>query len=282
MREVIGGRPDVKRIIAMAKDAIAVRSSRSSESSDADRVDPRVLLPRLLLRAYAAPQNQIQHFDWQAEIGRLVSSLPRREPTLAYELDDLCTRVLADADAESFHRNGHYLGSPRRGLHLGLALGATPVVACITLSELDIETIAAGLPDGVSPAEVLVLSRLCSRPTSQRNILSFSLARARNWLSDQAPGIRHLVTYCDPNLGFSGSVYRAAGWSLLFRETKAAYYYLDGEFATHRRVCGEFGSHEWSAASRAAGARLTRSSVDLMPLEVWTCEVQRRRAAHRG
>jgi hypothetical protein len=78
-------------------------------------------------------------------------------------------------------------------------------------------------------------------------------------LADQVPTPRLLLTYLDPNVGFTGGIYQADNWTLLGWERKKRYLYLDGEYITDREAIRRYGTADFAALTVRLGSRLERS-----------------------
>ena len=78
-----------------------------------------------------------------------------------------------------------------------------------------------------------------------------------------------MLTYVNPNMGFTGSSYRASGWCLLGTEPGTSYRYLDHRYVTDRRLVAAYGTCQDTALRRLLGGRYTRSIMPLEPLLVF-------------
>jgi len=87
-------------------------------------------------------------------------------------------------------------------------------------------------------------------------------------LRKKQPAIRLLLTYLDPNLGFTGSVYRSTNWFHFGRETKKPYYYSGSEYITTRELIRRHHTVDPLELLERDG-ELCRSSLELLPLEVY-------------
>jgi hypothetical protein len=64
--------------------------------------------------------------------------------------------------------------------------------------------------------------------------------RASGADSEKNHGVSDYVTYVNPNMGFTGSSYRASGWHLLGTEPGTTYRYLDERYITDRALSAAF------------------------------------------
>lgn len=269
---------DVEQCVGIARQAV------EQVSNEVPDLDPRLLTPQLLLRLYRQmePMSTELHLLVHDELRALVAESARgRCSSMSVPVDLTLTQLrlgrAAPEIARRIHEHCHYLGSFRSGEHLALRTELSadaPIVALATLSSLDVEPLMRFLPRGVEPANALVLARLVSHPAAPRNTLSFLLGRVRAWLNDQRPEIRLLLTYLDPNLGFSGTIYRASNWVPFCEEPKQAYQYLDGRYVTSRELRRRFGTDDFELLQSNLGDRISRSSIELRPMLVYGCQVR--------
>jgi hypothetical protein len=179
----------------------------------------------------------------------------------------------SEATARVVLERFHYLSSFRPGSeHLAGVLrdgDEERLVALLTISALDVPTIAARLPRNVEPDRVAVLSRVFAFDWAPRNTLSFLMARAVRTLRNRAKPPRLLVTYLNPNVGFSGASYRAANWVLWARESGTRYAYLDGRYTSDRELLRRFGSTDADALDADRDGKLTFSKMPLRPLDLY-------------
>jgi hypothetical protein len=157
-------------------------------------------------------------------------------PTSLPRLNDIEVRTVDATDAAPILEHFHYLRSFR---HDSVTVGAIHrgrIAALCSLSPLDLPAVAARLPIDL-PTEAAVVSRVFAFDWAPRNVISYMLARAaqasRAVLHDD---VRLLVTYLNPNMGFSGASYRAANWLPLGIETGTRYAYLNGCYITDRQL----------------------------------------------
>jgi len=130
----------------------------------------------------------------------------------------------------------HYIGSFREAMfHLGLYAPSVDRVpmALVSLSRMDIRNLEWLFGPPAQDSKVLVLSRLFVFDWAPRNTVSFFLARVNTWIKRHMPKVDTLVTYVNPNLGFSGASFLASNWKPLL-ETGVRYLYLNQNYITYR------------------------------------------------
>jgi hypothetical protein len=79
-----------------------------------------------------------------------------------------------------------------------------------------------------------------------------------------------LITYLNPNLGFTGASYKASNWHVIGIELGNRYAYLDGRYITDRRL---------AALARDELARVEYSQMQFRPLLIYGRD--RRRSSQR-
>lgn len=163
----------------------------------------------------------------------------------------------------------HYLRSPRTdGRVYGLTTPANDLVALCVTSPLDVESLRDLLVSSGHQAGVTrVISRVFAFPGAPRNSISFLLSRAAR--EESLLGVTDFVTYVNPNMGFTGSSYRASGWHLLGIEPGTKYRYLDDRYITDRELHAKCGMQDDTAYRSMLGDRFAVSVMPLDPLLVF-------------
>ncbi|HXM46205.1 MAG TPA: hypothetical protein VN924_33540 [Bryobacteraceae bacterium] len=193
-----------------------------------------------------------------------------------------CVLALEDKDeAVAIHKQMHYIGSPRPdGIHLSLRAPVSQgghLLCLATLSQMDLPHLGPLLPSSTNLLdEFLVLSRFFVVDGGGPNLASHFLGRVFAWVRSNLPDIAGLLTYLNPNVGFTGALYRATNWVMIGLEHKRRYLYLDDEYVTDRRMIEDFGTADHAILARRVGARITRSRSTLAPLKVYAYPLRRR------
>ncbi len=121
-----------------------------------------------------------------------------------------------------------------------------------------------------------MLSRVFAFDWAPPNAITFLVRRATVVARERHPTARMILTYVNPNLGFSGASYRAGNWSLIAREHGTRYAYLDGEYVTDRHLAVTFGTSEPTHLLDRIGDRFAVSRMPLAPLNVYALALERR------
>ncbi len=176
----------------------------------------------------------------------------------------------------------HFLGYGRTdSCHLGMRYDDRDdgLSAAATFSPWDLAHATPILDKfAIRPKEVLVLSRLLSVPGAQRLTLSQFIAQLNIWIRREMPEIKMIVTYCNPNAGHYGTVYRGANFRPLLAEKHSFIPFLRHEYVSPRK-CKELYDQYGASVCRSL---LQPSAVKPIPLLIYyyplrlTAEEQRR------
>jgi hypothetical protein len=158
-----------------------------------------------------------------------------RAPGPFGDFDDLEIRAVDAQEVAPILGGFHYLRYPRRDAVSVAAFLSGRVAAVCSFSSLDLPAIKKAVPLS-DPAQAAVLSRVFAFDWAPRNVISFMLARIGHSRIAIGDGIRLLITYVDPNMGFSGASYRASNWLPFGVEVGTRYAYLDDRYITKREL----------------------------------------------
>jgi hypothetical protein len=230
-------------------------------------------LPRI-----ADPGGRVSAEAARAEVLRLAPLVPPSPEWTSPKwcaTDDWRVRVVDDGVARpilerfhylrSFRENSRYFGLCGHDLDLPVALAST--------SANDVELLAGmALRDGVTSAQSKVVSRVFAFPAAPPNAISMLLGHVGRF--ERHDGVRMLLTYLNPNLGFNGGSYRASNWALTGEEPGTAYDYVDGIYVTGRALEHRYGTADPAGLRQVLGSRYERSHMHLRPLLVYTIELR--------
>jgi hypothetical protein len=230
---------------------------RSLVRETARRVDvqPHALSIRVLLhlprvasqegwvtRRQAQRELRISAEGLHADIRAVSSQVSSKE----FPLRDLIFEEIEASRALPFLKSLHYLRSTRQGsLYFALVdpVDRIPITLC-SLSPLEWRRVANQISKQfeISPKRVWEVSRVYSVDAAPRNAISSLLSKVRTHLRRSAHSADLLVTAVDPNLGFTGSSYRAANWQHWMSVRARPYMYENGRYVTPRQLRERFGT----------------------------------------
>jgi len=182
---------------------------------------------------------------------------------------DLVFSKLSAEIARPIHEAFHYLLSFRgKGDHFGLWSGSSrgwPIAMC-SVCPFDLLNMEAALVSrGFAADSAVVIARVYAFPSAPKNSLTFLFGNIRRWLRNHHPTAQVLLTYVNPNIGFTGLSYRADNWSLLGWEP-TQYSYVEGSYITERELARLQLQGKFSVA---------QSKCELQPLRVLMRPVRR-------
>jgi hypothetical protein len=209
-------------------------------------------------------------------IDDLAVEFPSEESCSAETTNDrdsapLRTHIAAvdSATVDPLMRKYHFLGYGRSdSLQLGMYADDRKehMLAAATLSRWDLDHAAHVLEKlEIDPSEVLVLSRLLSLPGERRLTLSQFIAQLNSWIRRNMRAIKMIVTYCNPNAGHYGTVYRGANFKPLCTESHPLIPFMNGEYVSPRKCWELFTQHDASTCLQL----LRSGAVTPMPLLIY-------------
>jgi hypothetical protein len=218
-------------------------------------VEPRALAVRTLLHLprVATYKGWISRWQVQRELRvsaeRLRSderAARSRVPLERFQLHDLTFREIPSARALPVLASLHYLQSARPGSrHFALVdpVDGLPVTLC-SMSPLEWKCVGSWLWSqfAISPERVWDISRVYSVDLAPANAISLLLSRVRKYLRHDRLPVDLLVTTVDPNLGFTGSSYRASNWQQWMTVQARPYLYEKGRYVSPRQLRERFGT----------------------------------------
>ena len=159
-----------------------------------------------------------------------------------YELKDLKLKVVDDTFAKTFIKRYHYSKSCP---HIVVAIGefvGMDMVNCIVFNYCAGREMAKQVLRNGSNDNVLELARMVSLEPKPKNLESYSIARALNWLKENMPNIKVVISYADNTVGHHGYCYQASGFTYYGQSRPTPYHYLDNVRIHERVLNSRFGT----------------------------------------
>lgn len=276
--------------LSQCRDASSLFAELVGNAARAASVDQRALRVRTLLQLprVATFSGRVTRAQIERELRHSVRLL--RKDTAAAEpmvpqgkfaLQELVYAESFDAaTASRLFSSLHYLRSARPGSEYFALLDPIqrrPVTIC-SVVPLDWKRVGSRIQAQFQiPSEnVWDVARVFSCDSAPPNAVSFLLARVRNSLARSGRNIDLLLTAVDPNLGFTGSSYRAANWQKWLTVQPRPYLYLDRRYASPRQLRQRFGTSSL-AELRASfpNHNFERSRARLLDSLIFCCHINR-------
>ena len=117
----------------------------------------------------------------------------------------------------------------------------------------------------LSSDEVLELTRLFIFDDYGKNTESVSISKTFNWLKENAPEIKALISYSDPEQGHMGIIYQATNWIYQGNNMRLMGNYgvklsEDGDWMHSRTVFAKYGSHNLEHLKKKIGHTFWRKN----------------------
>jgi hypothetical protein len=219
---------------------------------------------------------------------RAAAVAPRRKRTL----DELVFDQVKYEAAQPVFSYLHYLRNNREGaVHYGLLDpdSRLPLALC-SLSPLEWKLVGRGLERNfdIARPQMWDVSRVYSFDIAPPNSISYLLAKVRLRLRENPPEITAalggdvapelsraelLVTAVDPNLGFTGSSYRAANWQHWMSVQARPYVYHERRYTSPRQLREQFHTANIHALREGNPRAFQMSRAPLLDSMIYCCRV---------
>jgi hypothetical protein len=199
--------------------------------------------------------------------------VPHKEFTLC----DLTFEAIDSSRALPVLTSLHYLRSARPGsLYFALVdpLHKLPVTLC-SVSPLQWKCVGSRIQSqfAIPPQRIWDVSRVYSLDSAPRNAISTLLSRVRIYMRHNMSAADLLLTAVDPNLGFTGSSYRAANWQQWMTIKARPYFYECGRYVSPRQLQEQFGSSNLAQLQAKHPGRFQQSRVRLLDSMIFCSSV---------
>jgi hypothetical protein len=212
-------------------------------------VEPRALAVRVLLHLPRVASHNGWVTRWQAQRELRISASRLRGDTRAvsnhlpvkkFSLRELAFEVIDPSRALPLLTSLHYLRSARQDSLYFALLDPTdrlPVSLC-SVSPLEWKRVSNQLQAqfAIRQGSAWDVSRVYSVDSAPANAISLLLSKVRLYFRRNFPSADLLVTVVDPNLGFTGSSYRASNWQQWMTVKARPYLYEYDQHVTPRQL----------------------------------------------
>jgi hypothetical protein len=290
--------------LADCRSQMALFADLVREAAVTMRVESRALAVRALLQLprVASRSGWVGRRSLQREIrnsaGRLRLDARAAQNHVAvgtFALADLSFAQIDSERADMVFRSLHYLRSARAGSQ-NFAL-VDPIdrrpVSLVSISRLEWTCVKDEIcaQFDISPRAIWEVSRMYSIDRAPANVISYLLAKLRAHLRRSDDSIDLLTTAVDPNLGFTGSSYRAASWQQWMTVAARPYIYEWGTYVTPRQLREWYGTSNPIELHARFPRRFEQSRARLLDSLIYCCRIkeetdvvpvqQQRRRVHR-
>ena len=174
-----------------------------------------------------------------------------------YELKDLELRVVDNTFAKTFIQKYHYSKSCS---NIVIAIGefinnGIDMVNCIVFNYCAGREMAQQVMKGGDTTNTLELARMVSLEPKPKNLESFCIARALNWLKKNMPNIKIVISYADNTAGHHGYCYQASGFTYYGQSRPTKEHFIDGKRIHERVLNSRYGSSSVENCQKILGDR---------------------------
>lgn len=173
-----------------------------------------------------------------------------------YELKDLQLRVVDNEYAKRFISKYHYSKSCS---NIVVAIGewiGLDLKNCIIFNYCCGREMAKQVMSNGSNDNTLELSRMVSIEPKPKNLESYCITRAFEWLKKNMPNIKCIISYADNTMGHKGYCYQASNFVYYGQSRPTIEWYLDGERIHERVLNSRYGTSSYEQLKEILGDRL--------------------------
>jgi hypothetical protein len=250
-------------------------------------VEPRALAVRVLLHLprVASHSGWVTTRQAQREL-RINAERLRNDvravrihlPPKKFPLRELAFEVIDQSRALPLLTSLHYLRSTRDdSLYFALVdpIDRLPVSLC-SVSRLEWKCVSNQLQAqfDIRPGGAWDVSRVYSVDGAPANAISLLLSKVRVYFRRNFPSAHLLVTTVDPNLGFTGSSYRASNWQQWMTVKARPYLYEYDRHVTPRQLRERYDTASLIELEGRFPDRFQQSKVRLLDSMIYCCSLK--------
>lgn len=172
-----------------------------------------------------------------------------------YELKDLELKIVDNNFAKSFISRYHY---SKTCSNIVVAIGefvGIEMKNCIVFNYCAGREMAKQVMNGGDNSNTLELSRMVSLEPKPKNLESYCISRALNWLKHNMPNIKIVISYADNTAGHHGYCYQASGFTYYGQSRPTKEHYLDGKRVHERVLNSRYGTSSTQELEKILGNR---------------------------
>lgn len=159
-----------------------------------------------------------------------------------YNLKDLKLKVLDSQFANTFISKYHYSHTCS---NIVVAIGemiGNDLKNCIVFNYCCGREMASQVMVGGDNSNTLELSRMVSIEPKPKNLESYCIAKAVEWIKHNMPNIKIIISYADNSMGHKGYCYQASGFTYYGQSRPTKEHFLDKKRIHERVLNSRFGT----------------------------------------
>lgn len=171
------------------------------------------------------------------------------------ELKDLETRIVENEYARRFISKYHYSKSCS---NIVVAIGqwyGLELINCIVFNYCCGREMAKQVMMGGCNDNTLELSRMVSIEPKPKNLETYAISKALEWLKHNMPNIKLVISYADNTMRHKGYCYQASNFVYYGQSRKTLEHYVDGERIHERVLNSRYGTASPKALKEMLGDR---------------------------
>lgn len=172
------------------------------------------------------------------------------------KLSDLKTKLVDKEFAKRFISKYHY---SKTCSNIVVAIGqwyGLDLINCIVFNYCSGREMAKQVMRGGDNDNTLELSRMVSIEPKPKNLESYAISKAFEWLKENMPNIKLIISYADNTMHHKGYCYQASNFVYYGQSRPTKEFYLDGERIYERVLNTRFGTSSCNKLKEILGDRL--------------------------
>jgi len=172
-----------------------------------------------------------------------------------YNLQDLKLKILDNQFADTFISKYHYSHTCS---NIVVAIGemiGNDLKNCIVFNYCCGREMASQVMVGGDNSNTLELSRMVSIEPKPKNLESYCIAKAVEWIKHNMPNIKIIISYADNSMGHKGYCYQASGFTYYGQSRPTKEHFLDKKRIHERVLNSRFGTSASEELKKLLGDR---------------------------
>ena len=178
-----------------------------------------------------------------------------------YKLEELKLRVVDPKFARAFIGKYHY--SKNCPTSLLVAIGEyidDTLVNCIVFNHPSMNGMSQMIWKGGNDSNTIELARMVSLEPKPKNLETYCISRALDYLKKNYPKYKICVSYADNAMGHHGYCYQASNFIYFGQSVSANMWWVDGERVHQRTIYSRYGTNSLPKLKEMLGDRVQKET----------------------
>lgn len=179
-----------------------------------------------------------------------------------YELKDLKMEIIDKKLARDMITKYHYSNSCGN-LKIAFAFKYDKEIKNIIAYTTPVgRLVAQDIMEGGDANNTLELIRMISIEPKPKNLESYCIHKTLDWLKQNMPQVKIIVSMADNSVGHHGYCYQASGFTYYGQSSKHKEWYVDGVRKHERSIFAEYGTNQMGKLKEMLGDRIQQKEQE--------------------